>query len=265
MEKVRYNIAIQTYMEVFDYLITNNIFVYDCGEDFLQARIKIGEHGFIEEKQIRRGIWDEQHPQEKIVPAIRVLKILTDNIDDLLQKANIPTSPDSRYAYLHDLKSKMNGKKSYYSSYQELLKIFKEVYNGQELFYNSDGKIVDFALAKYQQISDKFNRMTPLEKRTVECYARLEEEIINYTASLLLVDEYGYPLDDLHRKTYDGANSNTKFASKETQVDWQDFKDCILDNYEYQKEEGTFNLHGAYSPWDSNPNKSELGLDGKTR
>ena len=105
MQKVRYNIVIQTYMEVYDYLITNNIFVYDCGEDFLQARIKIGEHGFIEEKQIRRGIWDEQHPQEKIVPAIRVLKILTDNIDDLLQKANIPTSPDSRYAYLHDLKS----------------------------------------------------------------------------------------------------------------------------------------------------------------
>lgn len=265
MEKVKYNIAIQTYMEVFDYLITNNLFVYDSGEDFLKARIKIGEHGFFEEKQIRRDIWDEEHPKGKIIPAIRVLKLLTDIIDDLLRIADVPTSPDSKYAYLHDLKSKIGGKKSYYSSYQELLKIFKDVYNGQELLLNSDGKIVDFTLIKYQQISSKFSQMTPLEKRTIECYAKLEEEIINCTANLLLVDEYGYPLDDLHRRTYDGNASDAKFASKETQVDWQEFKDCILDDYEYQKEEGTFNLHGTYSAWDSNPYKSELGLDGKTR
>lgn len=265
MEKVKYNVAIQTYMEVFDYLITNNLFVYDYGEDFLEARIKIGDYGFLEEKQIRRGVWDEEYPNEKIIPAIRVLKILTDTIDDLLQRTDVPTSPDSKYAYLHDLKSKIGGKKSYYSSYQELLKIFKDVYHGQELLFNSDGKIIDFALAKYQQISDRFAKMTPLEKRTIECYAKLEEELISYTANLLLVDEYGYPLDDLHRKTYDGTDSSIKLASKESQVDWQEFKDCILENYEYQKEEGTFNLRGTYSPWDSNPYKSELGLDGKTR
>ena len=41
---------------MFDYLITNNLFVYDSSEDFLEARIKIGEHGFLEEKQIRRGV-----------------------------------------------------------------------------------------------------------------------------------------------------------------------------------------------------------------
>lgn len=56
MEKVKYSIAVQTYMEVFDYLITNNLFVYDSGEDFLDARIKIGEYGFVEESQIRRGV-----------------------------------------------------------------------------------------------------------------------------------------------------------------------------------------------------------------
>jgi hypothetical protein len=265
MEKVKYNIAIQTYMEVFDYLLTNNFFVYNSDRDFLSSRIKIDEYGFVEETQVRRGVWDAEHPNQKRVPALRVLKIITDIIDDLLLKANVPTSPDSRYAYIHDLKAKMNGQKSYYSSYQELLKIFKQVYNGQELMYSSDGKIVDFALLKYKQVADKFSKMTPLEKRTVECYAKLEEEIINYTANLLLVDEYGYPLDNLHRRTYDGTHSDVKFTSKETPVDWQEFKDCILDNYEYQKEAGTFNLHGVYSPLDSNQYKSELGLDGKTR
>ena len=265
MEKVKYSIAVQTYMEVFDYLITNNLFVYDSGEDFLDARIKIGEYGFVEESQIRRGVWDEEQPKEKIIPTIRVLKVLTDISDDLLTKVDVPTSPDVKYAYLHDLKSKMGGNKSYYSSYQELLKIFKDVYNGQELLFNSDGKIVDFALVKYQQISNKFSKMTPVEKRTIECYAKLEEEIINCTSNLLLVDEYGYPLDELHRRIYEKNEPNVKIASKETQVNWQEFKDCILDNYEYQKEEGRFNLHGAYSALDSNQYKSELGLDGKTR
>ena len=265
MEKVRYNIAIQTYMEVFDYLITNNLFVFDLGKDFLESRIKIGEYGFIEETQVRRGVWDEEHPKEKLIPAIRVLKVLTDTIDDLLLKVNVPTSPNSKYAYLHDLKAKMGGQKSYYDSYQDLLKIFKDVYNGQELMYNTDGKVVDFALLKYRQISEKFAKMSSLEKRTIECYAKLEEEIINYTANLLLVDEYGYPLDDLHRRTYDGTDSDFHFANKETVVDWEEFKYVITENYEYQKEEGKFNLHGLYSPWDSNPYKSELGLDGKTR
>ena len=92
------------------------------------------------------------------------------NKPDLIEKQN-------RLAELKEnnvsLKSKISGKKSYYSSYQELLKIFKDVYNGQELLFNSDGKIIDFALARYQEISNKFSKMTPLEKRTIECYAKL--------------------------------------------------------------------------------------------
>ncbi len=265
MEKVKYNIAIQTYMEVFDYLITNNRFDYDIGKDFLISRIKIDDYGFVEETQVRRGVWDEEHPNQKRVPAIRVLKIITDIIDDLLLKANVPTSPNERYAYIHDLKAKMTGQKSYYSSYQELLGIFKKVYNGQELMFETDGKIVDFALLRYRQVADKFSKMTPLEKRTIECYAKLEEELVNYTAKLLLVDEYGYPLDDLHRDMYDGRDSSVKFASKDTEVDWDMFKDCITNNYDYLEEEGKLDIHGTFSSWDKNPYKSELGLDGKTK
>ena len=265
MERVKYNIAIQTYMEVFDYLITNNLFVYDSGRDFLSSRIKIDEYGFVEETQVRRGVWDEEHPNQKRVPALRVLEIITDIIDDLLLKANVPTSPDARYAYIHDLKAKMSGQKSYYSSYQELLDIFKKVYNGQELMYSTDGKIVDLALLRYKQVADKFSKMTPLEKRTVECYAKLEEELVGYTANLLLVDEYGYQLDDLHRRTYDGHDSSVKFASKNTEVDWDMFKECITDNYAYLEEEGKLDLHGTFNPWDENPYKSEVGLDGMTK
>ncbi len=265
MQKVKYNIAIQTYMEVFDFLITNNLFVFDIGEDFLHSRITIGEYGFLEETQVRRGIWDEENPQIKLIPAIRVLKVLTDIIDDLLLKINIPTSPDSQYAYIHDLKAKMTGQKSYYNSYQELLKIFKSVYNGQELMYSSDGKIVDIALLKYRQVSDKLAKMSSLEKRTIECYAKLEEELINYTANLLLVDEYGDPLDDFHRRTYDSADSSVHFSDKDSTVDWDDFKSCIIDNYEYQKEEGKINFRGPNFPNPGNPYKSELGLDGITR
>ena len=73
MEKVKFNIAIQTYMEVFDYLINNGLFVFDSGKDFLKSRIKIGEYGFMLETQVARNTWDEKNPNEKLVPAIYVL------------------------------------------------------------------------------------------------------------------------------------------------------------------------------------------------
>lgn len=66
---------------------------------------------------------------------------------------------------------------------------------------------MDFNLTKLIDLSSAFAKLTPLEIRTIECYARLEEEL----------------------------------------------------------EENKFDLHGVYSPWDSNPYKSELGLDGKTK
>ena len=59
MEKVKFNVAVQTYMEVFDYLINNGLFVFDSGKDFLKSRIKIGEYGFMLETQVARNIWDD--------------------------------------------------------------------------------------------------------------------------------------------------------------------------------------------------------------
>ena len=56
-----------------------------------------------------------------------------------------------------------------------------------------------------------------------------------------------------------------RFASQESYVDWNDFKNCITDSYEYQLEENKFDMNGVYSRWDENPYKSELGLDGKTK
>lgn len=263
MEKVKYNIAIQTYMEVFDYLITNDLFVFDAGKDFLQSRIRISQYGFVEETQVSRGIWNEEHPNERLIPAIRVLKVLTDNIDSILNIANVPTSATSQYAYVHDIKFKMTGQKSYFSSYGELLKTFKEVYNAQKNASYSDGKVVDITLAKYRDFSKLFSKMTPLEKRTIECYAKLEQELEECTKNLLFLDEYGVPLDDLHKNF--AVESDYKLASKSTYVYWDEFKENVLSHYEYQQEEKVNNLHGAYSSFDRNQLISELGLDGLTK
>lgn len=264
MEKVKYNVAIKTYMEVFDYLINNDLFVFDSGRDFLKSKIKIdAKYGFVKETQSVRGIWDES--KEEVVPAIYVLKVLTDNLEEILRTLDIPAVPNDRYAYINNIKTKLSGKKTYYSSYQEILSKLKDVKAGQEKLFYSDGKIIDFSLARLKELSNIFEKMTSQDIRTIECYARLEEELINYTANLLLVDEYGYQLDDFRRRTYDGTEPDIKIASKDTVVDWEDFKSCVLDNYQYQKEENKFDLQGVYSPWDSNPYKSELGLDGKTK
>ena len=264
MEKTKYSIAIKTYMEVFDYLINNDLFVFDSGRDFLKSRIKIdAQYGFIKETQSVRGIWDES--KQEVVPSIYVLKVLTDNIEEILRTLDIPAVPNDKYAYINDAKAKLSGKKTYYGSYQEILSKLKDVRAGQEKLFYSDGKVIDFSLVRLKELSSIFQKMTPQDIRTIECYARLEEELINYTANLLLVDEYGYPLDDFHRRTYDGSDGSIKIASKDTDVDWEEFKNCILDNYEYQKEENKFDLQEVYSPWNSNPYKSELGLDGKTK
>lgn len=264
MEKVKYNVAIKTYMEVFDFLINNDLFVFDTNTDFLKAKIKIdAKYGFIKETQSVRGVWENS--KEEVVPAIYVLKVLTDNLEEILRTIDIPAVPNSNYAYINDTKAKLSGKKTYYSSYQEILSKLKDVRAAQEKLFYSDGKVIDFSLVRLRELSSIFEKMKPLDIRTIECYARLEEELINYTANLLLVDEHGYQLDELHRRTFDGSDSSVKLASKDSTVSWEEFKECILDSYEYQKEENKFDLQGVYSPWDSNPYKSELGLDGKTK
>ena len=261
MKEVKYNVAIQTYMELFDYLINNELFVFNSDKDFLKSRIKIGDYGFVLETQIARNNWDEENPREKLVPAIYVLNVLTKNIDEILRTMNVPVSPSKDYAYINDIKAKLSGKKTYYQSYQKLLELLKQVKKGQDQFQYSDGKIINFNLMKLKDLSATFSKLTPIEIRTIECYARLEEELINCTANLLLIDDNVY-------STYDFRNDpsySLRFISENSYVDWNDFKDCIIENYNIQLDENKFDMDGVYSPWDANPYKSELGLDGKTK
>ncbi len=111
MEKVKFNIAVQTYMEVFDYLINNDLFVFDSGADFLKSKIKIGDYGFIKETQSSRNNWDEEATKKELVPAIYVLNVLTKNIDEILRTSNVPVSPNTDYAYINDTKAKLSGKR----------------------------------------------------------------------------------------------------------------------------------------------------------
>ena len=263
MEKVKYNIAIQTYMEVFDYLINNGLFVFDSGKDFLKNRIKIGPYGFMLETQIARDTWDEEHPQEKLVPAIYVLNVITRNIDELLRSSKVPVSPTSDYAYINDTKAKLTGIKTYYPSYKELLEKLKQVRNSQKELEYSDGKIMDINLSKLKELSDIFAKLTPLEIRMIECYARLEEVLINETALLLLRDEYNCSVDYPNKEMYDDPDYH--LADRDSYVNWDEFKELITDSYNFQLEENKFDMNGAYSPWDQNPYISALGLDGITK
>lgn len=126
--------------------------------DFLKSRIKIGKYVFILETQVARNTWDEKNPNEKLVPSIYVLNVLTKNIDEIL--------------------------------------------------------------------------------RTIECYARLEEELISYTANLLMIYENDYPVEDFRKDFYFRNDSSypLRFASQDSYVDWNDLKNCITDSYEYQLE-----------------------------
>ncbi len=267
MEKVKYNIAIQTYMEVFDYLISNDLFIFDSDKDFLKSKIKIGEYGFIKQTQAIRNTWNEQNDTFELVPAIYVLNILTVNIDDILRNSNVPTSPTSDYAYINDTKAKITGKKTYYSSYQKLLQYLKDIKHAQEQEQYSNGKIIDISLLKLKDLVSIFSRLKPLDKRTIECYARLEEELINYTHSLFMIDDNEHSVEDLKKDLYfrGDLDYQLRCASKETYVDWSEFKELITENYEYQLEENKFDMRGAYSPWQKNPYISVLGLDGMTK
>lgn len=267
MEKVKYNIAIQTYMEVFDYLISNDLFVFDSGKDFLKSRIRIGEYGFIKETQAIRDTWDEENDKIELVPVIYVLNVLTANIDVILRNGHVPVSPTSNYAYINDTKAKISGKKTYYQSYQKLLQSLKDAKKAQDQAQYSDGKILNFALFKLKDLVSIFSRLSSLEKRTIECYAKLEEELTNYTSNMLMIDDEGYQVEDFRKDLYFRGDSNypLRFSSEETYVDWNEFKNHIKDSYEYQLEEKQFDMRGIYSPWDDNPYMSDLGLDGLTK
>lgn len=91
------------------------------------------------ETQVARNTWDEKNPEEKLVPAIYVLNVLTKNIDEILRTMNVPVSPSKDYAYINDTKAKLSGRKTYYRSYQDLLQLLKQVKRGQEQLQYTDG------------------------------------------------------------------------------------------------------------------------------
>ena len=109
--------------------------------------------------------------------------------------------------------------------------------------------------------------ISTLEIRTIECYARLEEELVNYTDKLLMIDELDYPVDDFYRSYYfeNDPNNQLRYASKDSYVDWDEFKECITESYNSQLEDKKFDMNGVYSPWEENHYISVLGLDGITK
>ena len=193
--------------------------------------------------------------------------ILTSSIDVILKSGHVPVSPTSDYAYINDTKEKISGKKAYYQSYQKLLQSLKEAKRAKDQTQYSDGKILNFDLFRLKDLVSVFSRLSSLEKRTVECYARLEEKLVDYTSDMLMIDEDGYPVEDFRKDLYFRGDQNypLRFASEETYVDWNEFKEHIIDNYEYQLEENKFDMRGVYSPWDDNLYISDLGLDGLTK
>ena len=261
MKSVRYDIAIRTYMEAFDYLITNNLFVFKNDKDFLLSKITIDEYGFLEETQSRRGVWEEEHPNlyEKRIPVLRVVEVLNKSIEELLPI--IPPSTEEGYAYVHTTKST----RTYYRTYGEILDIYKKAYSALSTYIGRGCEIVDIELLRNIKTVKDLLKMSPLEKRKIECYALLEQTIVDYTSDLLLVDNYGNPLDELDKMRIACGLKEPKFLSESTYVNWEDFKKEISDNCEYVFGNGKIDLEGVYNLCDSNQYISDLGLDGLTK
>lgn len=257
MEKARYRIAVQTCMETFDYLIKNKLFVYDAGKDFLKSRIVIDEPGFVEETQSIRGNWDENVYRRK-VPSIYVLKILIDNVDKALGMYNIPASPDKNYASAA-FQNNFKTSEKRYSSYREIQNNFKKLREMQSEV-NDSGK---FSNDVYFDFGVKDH---PLFFRTVECYAKLEEELRLSTYDLLMVDPYGdsisgcgYPYYEDEDGNYVPEDKDFKFSSEESYVDWDEFKENVGYRWEYLLDKG-IDMSEPYNRY-----ISVLGLDGKTK
>lgn len=251
MEKAKYNTTIQTCMEVFDFLIKNNLFVYDAGYDFLKSRISININGFIKETQNSRDNWGEKTKKE-LVPTIYVLNILMQNVEKALSAYDIPSNPDCNYAQIN-----ANSKK--YKSYNEILNNFKKLKDFQSEVNDT---------SKYPELYVDFNFIQhPLELRRIECYAKLEKELKINTYGLLTADEFGYSIENFNRILDFDENGNPisrdpdlKFAKEDRYVNWDDFKGCIFDRYQFLLENGGFDIQEPHNKY-----KSVLGLEGKTK
>ena len=81
--------------------------------------------------------------------------------------------------------------------------------------------------------------ISPSEKRRIECCARLEEELENSTKELLLATEVGKSfkdLDNLDKYKYYNGYFKMKEKSKNSYIDFDDFKLNIGLTYSYRKE-----------------------------
>ncbi len=267
MEQVKYRIAIKTYMEIFDYLINNDIFIFASGKDFLDSKITISEYGFMRETQILRNTWDEQNDIFELVPSIYVLNILTDLIDTILYEQDIPTINSSDYAYINNTQAKITGEKVYYPSYRELLKKLKDAKEIYDQMLYSGGKIINFNFFNQKKFVQIFSKLTNLEKRTIECYTKLEEELINATKNLLMIDKDAFPVEEQKRHLYKEGDMNypLRYASQDNYIEWEEFKNCIYDTFIVKQFEDDFEIQGIYKKYVKNPYKSVLGLDGITK
>lgn len=261
MERVRYDLAIRTYMEAFDYLINKNSFVFKSGKDFLLSKITIDEYGFVEETQSRRGVWENEHPNlnEKRISVLRVVEVLNKFIEELLPI--IPPSNEKGYAYVHTTKPTYE----YYQTYNEILDKYKKAYSAYSAYNDSGREIMDIDLLRNLKTVKELLKMTPLEIRKIECYALLEQTIVDCSSDLLLVDSHGNPLDELDKIRIACGLREPNFSKDSTYVNWEDFKQEISENCECAFENEKIDLDGVYNPWDCNQYISVLGLDGLTK
>lgn len=251
MDKVKYSLAVQTCMEIFDFLMNFDIFVYDSGENFLFSKVIITEQGLRELTQNRRGVWDENYPKINNIPTIKVLKILTDFIDDLILTDEVPSYPEDEYAYLHEVTEELSGETKYYSSYRELADAIRRYKESYIMYNDTNGKIIDFSFFRNMDLNKKISKMSDLDKKLIMCYAELEEEIINATKHLLLKN--------------DNEAEKTKYSSWKTEVDWETFKDAINSKYIYLAKTGQLDTYEASIKSSTDNIQIEQSLDGRKR
>lgn len=263
--KVRGDILVKTYMEVLDYLLENNLFVVSSGKDFLDSRYNINEYGFIKETQVYRGIWEDEikdkeseqdvwktpMPTTELVTTYQILYVLSKNLTTALKTYKIPAHKDE-YAYLHDTKGYQSNKdKIYFKSYRDMLNELKTIRQDLRTKMDTDGKILGLSLAK-KELVKRYNSLTKKQKRAIECYAKLETELL----TLLNAFVYDYYGDEFNEEKIE------KVLNKE--IDLESFTEFLQYDFENKLENNEINTHGAYSSFSINQYISSLGLDGLT-
>jgi len=256
---VRGDILIKTFMETFDHLMENDLFVFKANRDFLASRIRIDESGFVKETQVSRTCWPEDlrskreieniWVEETIlrVPAAYVLTTLQMDIESVLSKSHVPAHK-GKYAYLHDKKG-LNSEKDrrYFKSYQQMLETLKQIRGGLRDFRESDGKILGLSLRDADLVK-RYKGLSKTELREIECYAKLESELTQLLLSYL---------------GYEDAQEETVEDILKEDVDLEKFEDFVIEDYGKKLNGGKIATHRDVYGARGNPYISDLGLDGR--